>query len=303
MLLRYGIGGRGSQIPRLLPNERVSIPSPEPPPLNSFPISRCLGGTPTPSPPGTHGHRRFASTGWGRGPRRWPSLIAAGQGGTVSPTKAAAMIAFPPLSPCRVSSRSCRLPPSASAGRRNSHRGAFPQNFSACGPGCVPPLRWAQQAALLTWRGAAAPWERRAEPAGGAAGPGAANARPPCCLAGRCAPLRSALPAAPPLPGPALRLRARREERAGRGGREGGDLPLAPATQRGGAARLPPGAGCGSHPSSFRGRAGIARAGPTERIARSVGSTVGCLQRVLLLPPVPTRFPSKIGIRLIVLLI
>lgn len=50
MLLPYGIGGCGSQIPRLLPSERVSTPFPQPPPLDSLSICRCLRGIPTPSP-------------------------------------------------------------------------------------------------------------------------------------------------------------------------------------------------------------------------------------------------------------
>lgn len=302
MSLRYGIGGRGSQIPRLPPSEGLSTSLPQRPPLDSLPISRCLGGIPTPSPPSTHGPRRLPSTGWGRGYLRWPSAIAAGQGGTArrQPLGGSSADRLPPLPPRRVSSRRCRPPvPSASAGRRNSHRGAFPQNFSACGPGGSAPLRSAQQAALLTWQGP--PRHASAGRSLGRRGGAGLSHRPPAPLPPRvpagasarrsvrllerlpagtsarrrlCLP--EAVPAAPPLPCPALRLRARRQA-----GREGGESGAGRERRRrppsrshraagrccprwGSAALLLPGAGCGSHPPALGAGPGPPTPGPTE---------------------------------------
>lgn len=193
------------------------------------------------------------------------------------------------------SSSAVRLPPSPSTflvvppppnrARRTpqltSHSGGASRKTSPCDSARVGSARLGaarrNRQRSLTWRGAAAPWERRAEPAGGAAGPGPGSshrppARPPSCLrrAGRlCLP--------PPLP-PALRCGCRQREggESRGGGREGRRRLPSRSRRHGGrcspgaviprGCRSPPGRDALGSPRRFRaGCAGGFRGCPSSR--------------------------------------
>lgn len=146
------------------------------------------------------------------------------------------------------SSSAVRLPPSPSTflvvppppnrARRTpqltSHSGGASRKTSPCDSARVGSARLGaarrNRQRSLTWRGAAAPWERRAEPAGGAAGPGPGSShRPPARPPASAGPGGSACRRLSLLPCAAAAGSGREERAEGEAGREGGDSPRAPA--------------------------------------------------------------------------
>lgn len=215
---------------------------------------RDLGGERAPWKPG-HGGGRFSLCFSGSGRGTSPPRFTRAAGGSPPPGSLRPLIPLPPLPRLIPSPGTVRQPPGS--GSSDVRFPPSPSTFLVVPP---PPNRARRTPQLtsqsggasrktsrrdsarrdsarrnrqrsLTWRGAAAPWERRAEPAGGTAGAGAgavglgSSHRPPALLP---PPGRAALPAAAAPSCPALRLQAaggRREQRGRQGGKE--ETPLA----------------------------------------------------------------------------